>query len=311
MAVNAALVTVMGGYAGHLSPWMLQLATTASNETLPTPTRVTISAASRWLRIAEAAAWSVSGQPGTVAEQALLRAIPVNVPPPRRSPRGDEAMPDLCTGATATAQRLRHLAHVPATRRGTTRTGLAVAWQRTAQGAAIAGHCSELILHQLAESAGRVPISQTIGVALKEAAHEISGAWSAWRAVTHQWDTFTTGPGATLTPVCTAIGDLTLWVGRLAYVDPAWIPARRGSPEKTMLLLSRCPRSNQFEGSATWRSPFEEFVEWARAWQPLWQGHIDTRSSDRSRKGRLLWIALRVPTTALDLHPVISAEQRR
>jgi hypothetical protein len=36
----------------------------------------------------------------------------------------------------------------------------------------------------------------------------------------------TTGPGATLTPVAAATTDLTLWVGRLTYTDPAWIPAR-------------------------------------------------------------------------------------
>jgi hypothetical protein len=49
----------------------------------------------------------------------------------------------------------------------------------------------------------------------------------AWRAVTHEWDTVTTGPPATLTPAAAAIGDLTLWAGRLAYTDPAWTPARR------------------------------------------------------------------------------------
>jgi hypothetical protein len=63
-------------------------------------------------------------------------------------------------------------------------------------------------------------------VALKEATHQISQAWAAWRAVARKWDTFTTGPGATLTPVAAATADLTLWVGRLAYTDPAWTPAR-------------------------------------------------------------------------------------
>ena len=65
---------------------------------LPAPAQVAISAACRWLRIAEAATWAVSRHPGTAAEQALLRAIPVNIPPPRHSPRGDEPIPELVCG---------------------------------------------------------------------------------------------------------------------------------------------------------------------------------------------------------------------
>jgi hypothetical protein len=224
--VHAALVTVMGGYAGQLAPWTLQLATAPSNMTLPEPARVALTAAGRWLRIAEAAAWALSHQPGAIAEQALLRAIPVNIPPPRRSPHGGEPLAELSAGAIATAERLRHLAHAPPTRPGTARAGLAVAWQRTAQGAAITGHCSELILRQLAEPAAQVPVPPTANVALKEAAHQIRRAWAAWRAAAHAWDTLTTGPGATLTPVATTTTDLTLWVGRLTYTGPAWIPAR-------------------------------------------------------------------------------------
>jgi hypothetical protein len=57
----------------------------------------------------------------------------------------------------------------------------------------------------------------------------------AWRAVAHEWDTVTTGPAATFTPAAAAIGDLTLWVGRLAYTDPAWNPSRsHASPARTI-----------------------------------------------------------------------------
>jgi hypothetical protein len=84
-----------------------------------------------------------------------------------------------------------------------------------------------MILRQLAESTAEFPISQMASRALKEAADEISGTWASWRAVAHEWDTVTTGAAATLTPTAAAIGDLALWVGRLAYIDPAWTPARR------------------------------------------------------------------------------------
>jgi hypothetical protein len=232
--VNMALTAVIGDYASRLAPWMLELATAPLSRTLPAPARVAISAACRWLRIAEAAAWALNRQPGTIAEQALLRAIPVNAPPPRLSPRGGEPVPDLCAGAIATAERLRHLAHVPATGTDSAQTGLATTWQRTAQGAAITGHCSELILRQLADSAAKLPISHVASGALAEAADKIRGAWMAWRAVAHEWDTVTTGPAATLTPAAAAIGDLTLWVGRLAYTDPVWTPSRsHASPART------------------------------------------------------------------------------
>jgi hypothetical protein len=235
---NAALTATMGLYAGRLAPWMLQLAT-PSYKALPAPARVAISTACRWLRIAEAAAWMVNCQPDAVADQAMLRAIPANVPPPRSSPRGGELMPELCAGAIATAERLRHLAHVPASRTGTARKGMAFPWRRTAQGAAITGHCTELILYQLAESAAEIPLPPTASVPLKEAAHAVSGAWAAWRAVAHEWDTFTTGRGATLTPIADAIGDLTLWAGRITYTDPAWIPARnKVSPLRTSAALA-------------------------------------------------------------------------
>jgi hypothetical protein len=237
--VNAALVTEMGRYAGRLAPWMLAVAATPSEETLPAPARVAISAACRWLRVAEAATWAASHAPGAVTEHALLRAIPANVCPPRCPPGGGETMPDLCAGAIATAERLCHLAHATANRASDPQIRLAVSWQRTAQGASITGHCSELILRQLAESAAHIPLPSAGATALQQAAHATSNAWAAWRAVAHDWDTYTTGPGTLLTPVAAEIGDLVLWVGRLAHTDPAWTPARnRTSPVRTATALA-------------------------------------------------------------------------
>jgi hypothetical protein len=221
--VSVALAAQMGGYAGRLAPWVLQLAAQSRQEALPAATRMALSAGCRWLRIAEAAAWAASDQLST-AEHAVLHGIPANTPPPRLSPRSDELIPGLCAGIFATAERLRHLAYLPATRAGSPRMG--ACWQRTAQGAAIAAHCSELILRQLANPGAQLPIPPTAGAALQQAAEQTSRVWRAWRTIAHHWDNFTTGPGITLTPIAAEIGDLVLWAGRLAYTDPAWTPTR-------------------------------------------------------------------------------------
>jgi hypothetical protein len=223
--VSVALAAQMGSYAGRLAPWIHQLAAQPPKKTLPAGTRTALSAACRWLRIAEAAAWAASDRRSTVAH-AVLRGIPANTPPPRLSPRGDELVPGLCAGMVATAERLRHLAYLSATRAGSLRTGMAACWQRTAQGAAIAAHCSELILRQLDSPTAQLPIPPAASRALQEAAEETSRMWRAWRTVAHHWDNFTTGPGITLSPIAAEIGDLVLWAGRIAYADPVWTPSR-------------------------------------------------------------------------------------
>jgi hypothetical protein len=231
--VNAALVTEIGGYAGRLAPWALQLAAAAPHERLPERARVAVSTGCRWLWVAEAATRVVRHDVSAVAGHTLLRAIPVNLPPPRHSPRGGELVPELCTGTVTSAERLRHLAHIMATRARPPHSALAVSWQRTAQAAAITGHCSELILRQLTKADAR-PSVAAAETAITQAAQATSRSWQAWRTAAHAWDTFTTSPGTTLTPVAAEIGDLALWIGRLAHTDPAWTPARNhASPTRS------------------------------------------------------------------------------
>jgi len=226
--VNAALITEIGSYAGRLAPWALQLAAVPDGR-LPARARVAIGAGCRWLWVAEAAARVVRHHPGALAGQALLHSIPVNRPPVRYPPRGGEPVPQLCAGTAITAERLGHLAYLTASRGYPPRAALATGWQRTAQAAAITGHCSELILRQLAEPAARLPHSADAEMAIKQAAQATCSSWQAWRAVARQWDIFTTGPGTIFTPVAAEIGDLTLWIGRLAHSDRAWSPARNHS----------------------------------------------------------------------------------
>jgi len=132
--------------------------------------------------------------------------------------------------AYSTAERLGHLAYLTTTRGYPPRAALATCWQRTAQAAAITGHCSELILRQLAEPAARLPRGAAAETAIKQAAQAAGSSWQTWRAVAHHWDIFTTSPGTIFTPVAAEIGDLILWIGRLAHTDPAWSPARNHSP---------------------------------------------------------------------------------
>jgi hypothetical protein len=224
--VNAALVSELGSYAGRLAAWALQLAAAGSAGRLPAQARVAISEGCRWLWVAEAAARVVHHHPATATGHALLHAIPINLPPPRHPPHSGLPVAELCAGTVITAERLRHLAHLTATRGHHPKAALAASWQRTAQAAAITGHCSELILRQLTQPGTHPPAATAAATAIEQAAHAASRSWRSWRALTHHWDTFTTTRGTALTPVAAEISDLVLWAGRLAHTDPAWTPAR-------------------------------------------------------------------------------------
>ena len=241
--VNGALVSELGSYAGRLAAWALQLAAAGSAGRLPAQAQVAISEGCRWLWVAEAAARVVRHHPGTATGHALLRAIPINFPPPRHPPHSGLPVADLCAGTVITAERLRHLAHLTAIRGHYPKAALAASWQRTAQAAAITGHCSELILRQLTQPATHPPATPAAETAIEQAAHAASRSWRSWRALAHHWDTFTTNRGTALTPVAAEIGDLVLWAGRLAHTDPAWAPARTNASQ---------PRTNaDFTGHGT------------------------------------------------------------
>jgi hypothetical protein len=226
--VNGALVGEIGSYAGRLAAWALQLAAAGSAERPPAQARVAISEGCRWLWVAEAAARVVRHHPATATGHALLHAIPINLPPPRHPPHGDLPVPELCAGTIITAERLRHLAHLTAIRGHHAKAALGASWQRTAQAAAITGHCSELILRQLTQPGTHPPAA---AAAIEEAAQAASRSWRAWRALAHDWDTFTTNRSPAFTPVAAEIGDLVLWTGRLAHTDPAWTPARSNASQ--------------------------------------------------------------------------------
>ena len=244
--VNGALVSEIGSYAGRLAAWALQLAAAGSAGRLPAQAQVAISEGCRWLWVAEAAARVVRHHPATATGHALLHAIPINLPPPRHPPHGGLPVPELCAGTVITAERLRHLAHLTAIRGHHPKAALAASWQRTAQAAAITGHCSELILRQLTQPGTHPPAAAAVATAIEQAADAASRSWRSWRALAHDWDTFTTNRGTALTPVAAEIGDLVA-LGRPARphrpsLDTSPRP-RQPAPHPTPTSPAAAPRS--------------------------------------------------------------------
>ena len=231
--VSAALLSELADSGRRLAPWVARLSLPGlAGSGLPGSARLAVSAACRWLRIADIATQPGRGDhPPAAAGLKLLRAVPAHTPPPRRRPHAGETVAALCASTQTTAERLRYLAPAVAARAHPAAAPTAACWQRTAHGAAITGHCAELILRSLADRARILGIAPAIPSALRHAADATSAGWAAWRAAAHAFDTITTEKRATLTPVAAEIGDLALWTGRLAHSDPDWTPARGHPPD--------------------------------------------------------------------------------
>jgi hypothetical protein len=131
--LHGALVAELAIQGRHLARWALGLTSEYSDDSLPIRSQVAIGEACQWLHAADASAWAAQADAGMNAARALLRAIPANVAPPRYRPYGSESVPGICVGLTATAERLRYLAHQTADRSHTAGTLAATAWQQTAR----------------------------------------------------------------------------------------------------------------------------------------------------------------------------------
>jgi len=83
-------------------------------------------------------------------------------------------------------------------------------------------------MRSLTERARQLGVGPAICAQLQTAADASSQAWPKWRAIAHHWDIASTGihGGAGPTPVAAEVGDLVLRIGRLAYRDQHWTPAR-------------------------------------------------------------------------------------
>jgi len=158
----------------------------------------------------------------------LLCAIPANFPPPRVAPSGHEQVSDLSHAAIVTAERLRHAGLAFARQARWSPTATSTSWRKNALASAITGHANEVILRGLTERARQLALSPAICAQLHSAADASSQAWPKWRAIAHHWDIASTGihRGAGPTPATVEFADLVLRIGRLAYRNQRWTPAR-------------------------------------------------------------------------------------
>lgn len=226
--VTTALLTELAGYARRIAPWTAQLSLAgAPDSAVPPLACVALHTASRWLWAAGSAMTTALRQhPPPAQDRRLLHAVPANIPPPRREPHGGETVAELCAGAAITAERLRHAAPILASQSRWPPTATVTSWRRDALAAAILGHSSELLLRLLATQAQHLAISPALAADLRLAADASGQAWPAWQAAAHGLDIAKTGNSEAISPITAELGDLVLWIGRLAYGRPGWTPAR-------------------------------------------------------------------------------------
>ena len=222
-----ALLAEVAACAQRLAPLAARLSQPSpAGPPLPPAERLAASTASQWLRAAATAAEpALRHHPPAGTQDMLLAAVPANTAPPRQPPHGGEPVTGLCAGTAICAERLRYLAPAFASRARFPAAATSASWQRTAHAAAITGHASEPILRALAARAAQLGSNPAIAAGLNQAADATARAWAAWRDAARCWDTVTTGTRAALTPVAAEIGDLVLWIGRIAHRHPHWTPA--------------------------------------------------------------------------------------
>jgi hypothetical protein len=227
--VTVALLAELRALSRQLGAWTAQLSRTGSLYAgLPAGASHGLRSASRWLRSAangdHAAHRLTPPDPG----RKLLLGIPAGFPPPRQPPCSAEPVPELCSGMTVTAERLRYAVRALADQGSWPPAANSRSWRRHALGSAITGHASELVLRNLAERARQLDLSPAIRAQLASAADALSQAWPAFRAIARQWDNISTGAhhGRDISPVAAEVEDLVLRTGRLAYDNPHWTPDR-------------------------------------------------------------------------------------
>ncbi len=227
--VTGALLAELRACSRQLGAWTAQLSRTGSLYAgLPAVASQGLRAASRWLRTAASSDHAAHRLDPPAAGRKLLLGIPAGFPPPRQPPGNAEPVPELCAGITVTAERLRHAVRASAVQGSWSPAANSRSWRRHALASAITGHASELILRSVTERAGQLDLSPAIRAQLTSAAHALSQAWPAFRAIACHWDIISTGAyqGRDISPVAAEVEDLVLRTGRLAYDSPRWTPDR-------------------------------------------------------------------------------------
>jgi hypothetical protein len=155
----------------------------------------------------------------------LLKAIPLNHPPERKTPAATDPVPALCAGTAGAAQRVRHALRGAAERARWAPDLTAESMRHAAASCVVTSFNCEIILRSLARQASQAGYRDLVPD-LEEAADDTAGARHAWLAAARSWDDLTTESQGQLSQAAAEAGELALWTGRLAYADPQWTPAR-------------------------------------------------------------------------------------
>ena len=193
--VTHALVSEIGRLAAQLAPWITRVALEGqASPAMPALAGLALHSAGRWLWIASASTEAaMHRQPSLPEGRLVLIAIPAHLPPASRPVTAQETLPELCDGVTVTAERLRQAAVAFTRRAHWSVQATSQSWRRDALASAITGHGSELILRGLARRAAELGMSPAVVTQLHHAAESLRHAWTAWRAVTGEWHTLSTG----------------------------------------------------------------------------------------------------------------------
>ena len=155
----------------------------------------------------------------------LLRAVPVNSPPPRLpadATRAAESLPGAVIDAAERARRAAWLsAAQPPWPPGMTVSSL----RQVAAANTFTSRDCELLLRSLATQESG--LTGEAGTAVPAAAEAAGQARLRWLGIAHALDQITTSSQEQFTPTATAAGDLALQTGRLAHDDPAWNPGSK------------------------------------------------------------------------------------
>jgi hypothetical protein len=134
---------------------------------------------------------------------------------------------ELRPGIAVSAARLRSVAFDMSASTSTAAGVSAVAWRRSALTAAITADIASLTLHNLAMRAGRLSDCPVNGQRLALAATVLADARNAWEQAATMWRLLRTDTQSPVSPATIEAGDLVLRMGRLAFDNPGWTPARQ------------------------------------------------------------------------------------
>jgi hypothetical protein len=235
--VTRALTTQIARWSGQVAMVASrQAATCTSSQRQPAGLADGLQAAAQWLWLAQAAIRPAQAvEPVTDGDHRLLAAIPLARNLRRVPPEGAEQADALCAGITVSAERLCTAVLVAAERTRWAPVS-ADAWRWSATAAAVTGQAGEHLLRTLASQPGVLPEHTE---RLQRAVGTLHQATQAWRQAAAQWLDLATEMRGLASPVVTEIGDLVLRMGRLAWDDPHWTPARHHPvPARTAASLA-------------------------------------------------------------------------